>query len=53
MGGGGHVARIGEKKNMYVIGRKARGKETSKKTKTQVDGSWRGGMGWCGLDWSG
>jgi hypothetical protein len=29
----GHVARIGEKSDAYVIGRKARGKETSRKTR--------------------
>jgi hypothetical protein len=31
----GHVARMGEKRNVYkVIGRKARGKETTRKTET-------------------
>jgi hypothetical protein len=31
----GHVARIGEKRNVYrFIGRKARGKETTRKTET-------------------
>jgi hypothetical protein len=30
----GNVARIGEKKNAYVIVGKARGKETTRKTKT-------------------
>jgi hypothetical protein len=30
----GHVARMGEKSNVYVIGRKARGKETTRKTRT-------------------
>jgi hypothetical protein len=30
----GHVARMGEKRNAYVIGGKARGKETTRKTKT-------------------
>jgi hypothetical protein len=30
----GHVGRMGEKRNAYVIGGKARGKETTRKTKT-------------------
>jgi hypothetical protein len=34
----GHVARMGEKRNVYklVIGRKVRGKETTRKTETLV-----------------
>jgi hypothetical protein len=35
MGWAGHVARMGEKRNMYrLLGRKARGKETTRKTET-------------------
>jgi hypothetical protein len=30
----GHVARMGEKRNVWVIGRKAKGKETTRKTET-------------------
>jgi hypothetical protein len=30
----GHVARMGEKRNTYVVGGKARGKEATRKTKT-------------------
>jgi hypothetical protein len=30
----GHVARMGEKRNAYIIVGKARGKETTRKTKT-------------------
>jgi hypothetical protein len=37
-------------KRIQVVGRKARGKETTKKTKCRwVDGSWGNMMGWCGL----
>jgi hypothetical protein len=41
----GHVARTGEKRKAYrlLVG-KARRKETTRKTKTEVGGSWRGGM---------
>jgi hypothetical protein len=35
----GHVARMGEKRNAYrLFGGKARGKETTRKTKTYVSG---------------
>jgi hypothetical protein len=30
----GHVARMGEKRSLQIIGGKARGKETTRKTKT-------------------
>jgi hypothetical protein len=33
----GHVARMGENTNVYVIGRKAGGKETTRKTEMQMD----------------
>jgi hypothetical protein len=34
MRGAGHVARIGDKGSIYVIDKKAKGKETTRKAKT-------------------
>jgi hypothetical protein len=34
-----------EEERLSVIGGKAKEKETARKTKTKVCGSWRGGMG--------
>jgi hypothetical protein len=42
----------GDEKQMYVIGGKTRMKETTRKTKTYVDGCWRNRMGWYGMHWS-
>jgi hypothetical protein len=36
-----------------IIGRKARGKETTRKTDAGGYGPFRGGIECCGLDWSG
>jgi hypothetical protein len=54
----GHVALIGEKRNIYrlLVG-KLEGKRPLGRLRHKwvdnIHGSWRDRMGWCGLDWSG
>jgi hypothetical protein len=55
----GHVARMGEKRNAYrllIIGGKARGKETNRKTRRRCVDNIRmdlGEVGWGDVDWIG
>jgi hypothetical protein len=42
-----------EKERIKITGKNARGKDTTRKTKTEVDGSWRHIVEKCGLDCSG
>jgi hypothetical protein len=51
----GHVAQIGEKRNAYrlLVGKPDAKRPLEKPRRRWVDGSWRGRMGCCGLDWSG
>jgi hypothetical protein len=51
----GHVARLGQKMNAYrLLVIKPEGKRPlGRPGRRWVDGSWRGGMKLCGLDWSG
>jgi hypothetical protein len=56
MGWAGHVALMGEKRNAYRIlvgkpeGRRPLGRRRHRWVDNIKNGSWRDGMGWCGLD---